>query len=112
MRCKGEIILELRKGEIIMRRPGKGGIKQVTDSLLKSSGKQGTEIPSTEKQHVAAPKPWSSLFKDNRDPRHGIKLKYVPPKGETLDLGDRVLPSDCNYNRLWLCNSHWIESRE
>ncbi|CAH9126688.1 unnamed protein product [Cuscuta epithymum] len=37
--------------------------------------------------------PWSNLFKDNRDPAHGIKLRYVPPKGETLDFGDRVLPS-------------------
>ncbi|CAH9132114.1 unnamed protein product [Cuscuta epithymum] len=38
-------------------------------------------------------KSWNSLFRDNRDPKNGIKLKYVPPKGETLDFGDRVLPS-------------------
>ncbi|CAH9135329.1 unnamed protein product [Cuscuta epithymum] len=41
----------------------------------------------------ATPTPWSALFKDNRDPRHGIKLRYVPPKGDTLDFGDRILPS-------------------
>ncbi|CAH9111738.1 unnamed protein product, partial [Cuscuta europaea] len=39
------------------------------------------------------PEPWSALFKDNRDPSHGIKLRYVPPKGATLDFGDRILPS-------------------
>ncbi|CAH9093069.1 unnamed protein product [Cuscuta europaea] len=37
--------------------------------------------------------PWNSLFKDNCDPKIGIKLKYVPPKGEIVDFGDRVLPS-------------------
>ncbi|CAH9089753.1 unnamed protein product [Cuscuta europaea] len=37
--------------------------------------------------------PWNALFKDNRDPRCGIKLRYIPPKGDTLDFGDRVLPS-------------------
>ncbi|CAH9115694.1 unnamed protein product [Cuscuta epithymum] len=42
---------------------------------------------------AATTEPWSALFKDNRDPRHGIKLKYVPPKGDTLDFGDRILPS-------------------
>ncbi|CAH9135335.1 unnamed protein product [Cuscuta epithymum] len=38
-------------------------------------------------------KPWSTLFKDNRAPSHGIKLKFVPPKGNSLDFSDRVMPS-------------------
>ncbi|CAH9093033.1 unnamed protein product [Cuscuta europaea] len=42
---------------------------------------------------AATPVPWNALFKDNRDPRCGIKLRYIPPKGETVDFGDRVLPS-------------------
>ncbi|CAH9119598.1 unnamed protein product [Cuscuta europaea] len=45
------------------------------------------------KGQTTTPTPWNALFKDNRDPRHGIKLRYVPPKGDTLDFGDRLLPS-------------------
>ncbi|CAH9114601.1 unnamed protein product [Cuscuta europaea] len=45
------------------------------------------------KRKTTTPIPWNALFKDNRDPRHGIKLRYVPPKGDTLDFGDRLLPS-------------------
>ncbi|CAH9135340.1 unnamed protein product [Cuscuta epithymum] len=41
----------------------------------------------------AEAKTWKTLFKDNRDPKHGFKLRYVPPKGETLDFGDRELPT-------------------
>ncbi|CAH9083390.1 unnamed protein product [Cuscuta europaea] len=36
---------------------------------------------------------WSSLFKDNRDTSNGLKLRYIPPKGTSLDFTDRVLPS-------------------
>ncbi|CAH9089525.1 unnamed protein product [Cuscuta europaea] len=36
---------------------------------------------------------WKALFKDNRDPCHGFKLRYIPPVGETLDFGDRILPT-------------------
>ncbi|CAH9089402.1 unnamed protein product [Cuscuta epithymum] len=38
-------------------------------------------------------KPWNALFKDNRAPSHGIKLRYIPPKGNILDLTDRVMPT-------------------
>ncbi|CAH9087677.1 unnamed protein product, partial [Cuscuta europaea] len=44
------------------------------------------EIPPKEKA-------WSSLFKDNRDPSNGLKLRYIPPKGKSLDFGDRIFPS-------------------
>ncbi|CAH9106251.1 unnamed protein product [Cuscuta europaea] len=38
-------------------------------------------------------KPWNTLFKDNRAPTHGLKLKYVPPKENGLDVTDRIFPS-------------------
>ncbi|CAH9105735.1 unnamed protein product [Cuscuta europaea] len=38
-------------------------------------------------------KPWNDLFKDNRAPTHGLKLKYVPPKEKGLDFTDRIFPS-------------------
>ncbi|CAH9098836.1 unnamed protein product, partial [Cuscuta europaea] len=93
----------------------KPGNKQVTAAMLTSSGKQGTDtvalsapgendnikvsIASAVVTPTAAPKsqtvmkPWSNLFKDNRAPAHGIKLKYIPPKGNSLDFAGRVLPS-------------------
>ncbi|CAH9084084.1 unnamed protein product [Cuscuta europaea] len=37
-------------------------------------------------------RPRSNLFKDNRNPAHGIKLRYIPPKGNELDFSDNVLP--------------------
>ncbi|CAH9085043.1 unnamed protein product [Cuscuta europaea] len=58
------------------QKSGKSDVGKINDSTLEDS-----------------PKPWKSLFKDNRDPTRGIKLKYVPPKGETLDSVDRALPS-------------------
>ncbi|CAH9102838.1 unnamed protein product [Cuscuta europaea] len=70
-------------------------------AVTPNSEKSATELSigiSTAVKHVklaetSGTKPWNSLFKDNRDPNNGIKLKFVPPKGETLDFGDRVLPS-------------------
>ncbi|CAH9109225.1 unnamed protein product [Cuscuta epithymum] len=47
----------------------------------------------TVKEIKAGVKTWSTLFKDNRDPTHGIKLKYIPPKGKELDFSDKALPS-------------------
>ncbi|CAH9085410.1 unnamed protein product [Cuscuta europaea] len=38
-------------------------------------------------------KPWTSLFKDNRAPSNGLKLRYIPPKGNSLDFSDRILPT-------------------
>ncbi|CAH9114496.1 unnamed protein product [Cuscuta europaea] len=38
-------------------------------------------------------KPWTTLFKDNRATSHGIKLNFVPPKGNSLDFSGRLLPS-------------------
>ncbi|CAH9081458.1 unnamed protein product [Cuscuta europaea] len=38
-------------------------------------------------------KPWNSLFKDNRAPSEGLKLRYIPPTSDILDFSDRVLPS-------------------
>ncbi|CAH9079315.1 unnamed protein product [Cuscuta epithymum] len=37
--------------------------------------------------------PWSSLFKDNRAPSNGFKLRYIPPSGTTIDFSDRIMPS-------------------
>ncbi|CAH9135342.1 unnamed protein product [Cuscuta epithymum] len=34
-----------------------------------------------------------SLFKDNREPDKGMKLRYIEPKGDIIDLTSRVLPS-------------------
>ncbi|CAH9081594.1 unnamed protein product [Cuscuta europaea] len=42
---------------------------------------------------VVIQKPWSSLFKDNRNPSNGLKLRYIPPKGTSLDFTDRILPT-------------------
>ncbi|CAH9092168.1 unnamed protein product, partial [Cuscuta europaea] len=45
------------------------------------------------KQKNLVEKPWTTLFKDNRAPSNGIKLNFVPPRGNTLDFSDRVMPS-------------------
>ncbi|CAH9075787.1 unnamed protein product [Cuscuta europaea] len=55
----------------------------ITDTSIDTAS---LEIPPKEKA-------WSSLFKDNRDPSNGLKLRYIPPKGKSLDFGDRILPS-------------------
>ncbi|CAH9095681.1 unnamed protein product [Cuscuta europaea] len=38
-------------------------------------------------------KQWNTLFKDNRAPSEGLKLRYIPPTSDMLDFSDRVLPS-------------------
>ncbi|CAH9135339.1 unnamed protein product [Cuscuta epithymum] len=59
--------------------------QNVTASLLeKEQNKNGD---------AGVVKPWSSLFKDNRDPSNGLKLRYIQPKGTSLDFTDRDLPS-------------------
>ncbi|WP_192819816.1 hypothetical protein, partial [Escherichia coli] len=37
--------------------------------------------------------PWTSLFKDNREPNKGMKLKFIEPVGEFVDLSNRKMPS-------------------
>ncbi|CAH9093966.1 unnamed protein product [Cuscuta europaea] len=59
---------------------GETGAGHVTEKAISV-----VEIPGT--------KPWNSLFKDNPDPTHGIKLTYVQPKAETLDFVNRKLRS-------------------
>ncbi|CAH9115377.1 unnamed protein product [Cuscuta europaea] len=36
-------------------------------------------------------KPWNTLFKDNRDPTHGIKPRFIQPKGSDLDFTNKVM---------------------
>ncbi|CAH9139092.1 unnamed protein product [Cuscuta epithymum] len=43
--------------------------------------------------NVTKDKAWTSLFKDNRDPSKGLKLRYIPPNGKSLDFSDRTLPT-------------------
>ncbi|CAH9147359.1 unnamed protein product [Cuscuta epithymum] len=77
-------------------KPGKGKNAAKKPTLAVTDNAQAPIQPTlavTTDAQAAQPKVWNALFKDNRDPRHGIKLRYVPPKGETLDFGDRVLPS-------------------
>ncbi|CAH9056351.1 unnamed protein product [Cuscuta europaea] len=72
-------------------------------ALLKDSELSGNKVKHAEgvisavtqsTQHQpGGVKPWSNLFKDNRNPTHGIKLRYIPPKGNELDFTDKVLPS-------------------
>ncbi|CAH9090426.1 unnamed protein product [Cuscuta europaea] len=38
-------------------------------------------------------KPWNTLFKDNRAPTHGIKLRFIQPKGNVVDFTNRVMPT-------------------
>ncbi|CAH9070501.1 unnamed protein product [Cuscuta europaea] len=59
---------------------------QATSNPLKAAGVG--QVNGSEVQKL-----WSSLFKDNRDPSNGLKLRYIPPKGTSLDFTDRVLPS-------------------
>ncbi|CAH9134910.1 unnamed protein product [Cuscuta epithymum] len=61
--------------------------KPITGKLVQESTQQHTV-----KEIDIGVKPWSTLFKDNRDPTHGIKLKYIPPKGKELDFTDKVMP--------------------
>ncbi|CAH9135063.1 unnamed protein product [Cuscuta epithymum] len=37
--------------------------------------------------------PFASLFKDNREPSKGMKLRYIEPVGEFIDLSKRIMPS-------------------
>ncbi|CAH9088387.1 unnamed protein product [Cuscuta epithymum] len=37
--------------------------------------------------------PFASLFKDNREPSKGMKLRYIEPVGEYIDLSNRIIPS-------------------
>ncbi|CAH9098192.1 unnamed protein product [Cuscuta europaea] len=63
----------------------------VSDKALGTGAEKSSLDASKETEMV--PKPWSTLFKDNRDPTHGLKLRFVQPKGNSLDFADRVLPS-------------------
>ncbi|CAH9066446.1 unnamed protein product [Cuscuta europaea] len=38
-------------------------------------------------------KPYASLFKDNREPTKGMKLRFIEPVGDYVDLLDRSMPS-------------------
>ncbi|CAH9085407.1 unnamed protein product [Cuscuta europaea] len=66
--------------------------KQPTASeVMRIGNVGGVDIVQPEMMQPA--RPWSSLFKDNRDPSNGLKLRYIPPKGNSLDFIDRNLPS-------------------
>ncbi|CAH9088978.1 unnamed protein product [Cuscuta europaea] len=82
---------------VVIATPASPGISPATDTAVAN---KPSAIPATiPGQITLGIKPsgtnpqWAELFRDNRAPSKGIKLKYLPPGDEVVDLSNCVLPS-------------------
>ncbi|CAH9121022.1 unnamed protein product [Cuscuta epithymum] len=95
-----------KPGQIVAKIPGQSVPKLVANKekrketeLRADATHAGGSSPLVHGQTTVIPtssgtaNPWSSLFKDNRAPSNGFKLRYIPPSGTTIDFSDRIMPS-------------------
>ncbi|CAH9092608.1 unnamed protein product [Cuscuta europaea] len=93
---------ELTAGKLAVTHAGTANIGiPLAEELLPGKSADKANVPAVtinsecNKEDTNEPnrKQWSTLFKDNRAPTEGLKLRYIPPTSDFLDFSDRVLPS-------------------
>ncbi|CAH9102285.1 unnamed protein product [Cuscuta epithymum] len=50
-------------------------------------------LDATSKDEKNEKKGWANLFQNNRSLSHGMKLEFIPPKGDIVDFSNRKVPS-------------------
>ncbi|CAH9092167.1 unnamed protein product [Cuscuta europaea] len=68
-------------------------LKAINRTKKLSTNGDASTSQGTKQTVQAAPKPWSSLFTNNREPSQGMKLTYIPPTGDMVDLSNYTLHS-------------------
>ncbi|CAH9139079.1 unnamed protein product [Cuscuta epithymum] len=76
--------------EAAVKVPEIAGAKIVGQNYMLADKPEAIAIPTAAGMDK---KPWNTLFKDNRAPTHGIKLRFIEPKGSVLDFTNKVMPT-------------------
>ncbi|CAH9083073.1 unnamed protein product [Cuscuta europaea] len=81
-----DVVLVNREPTIVPQTQVDGDINDLYVAAL------GKTVPLN-KTETTMPKPFASLFKDNREPSKGMKLRFIEPVGDFVDLHQRIMPS-------------------
>ncbi|CAH9105275.1 unnamed protein product [Cuscuta epithymum] len=77
----------------IVSQKKKGLVEDDSVTLGSSDTYSEASHDATSKEDKVEKKEWANLFQNNRSISHGMKLEYIPPKGDIVDFSNRKVPS-------------------